>query len=114
MLNIKITKDSIKNHFRYFVWIYVVVILVTGTIFGSIVTMIKNQSPPDQKLITYICGDFIGSSYFYVFLEEMEHDFSDLKVVDCENLAYNAGTINATAHKQKFHWQTFQVNMAML
>lgn len=102
MLKIKFTKDSMKNHFRYFVWVYVIVAFVTGAIFNTIVTMVKNQSPPDRKLSTYICGDFIGSSYFYAFLEEMERDFSELDVVDCENLAYNSGTMLASGQKQKF------------
>lgn len=101
-LNLLLNKSKLQNHFRYFIWIYVVVLVVSGTLFNMALTVINNQSPPEYKLYSYVCGDIIASSYFYVFMEEMEEAFPEMRVVSCENLAYNSSISMAATHKQKF------------
>ena len=102
MLKLRLNKVKLKNHFRYYVWIYAAAMVIAGTLLNMAVTVVKNQSPPQEKLYSYICGDAISLSYFYTFLEEMTDAFPDMKVVSCENLSYNAGGSMAYQYKQKF------------
>lgn len=102
MLKLGLSKTKLKNHFRYFVWIYVVVAVAAGALLNMAVTVAKNQSPPEAKLYSFICGDTISESYFYVFLEEMTDAFPEMTVVSCERLPYNVSGSMAYQYKQKF------------
>lgn len=105
-LKTKITKKSLVNHFKYYVWIYVVAMVLSGTFFSMSVTAINNQAPSEQKLYTYICGDAISIDYFTAFYQEMYdamlEKFPELKVVSCENLSYNATGSMSSTYKDKF------------
>ena len=101
-LKLGLNKAKLKNHFRYFVWVYVVVVVIAGALLNMSVTIAKNQSPPECKLYSYICGDAISASYFYIFLDEMTQAFPDMEVVSCENLSYNASGTMSSQYKQKF------------
>lgn len=102
----KITKKSLANHFKYYVWVYVVAMVLCGTFFSMSVTVINNQAPPENKLFTYICGDAISIDYFTAFYEEMYDamldKFPEMKVVSCENLSYNATGSMSNSYKEKF------------
>lgn len=102
----KITKKSLTNHFKYYVWVYVVAMVLCTTFFGMSVTVINNQAPPESKLFTYICGEAISIDYLTAFYEEldgaMREKFPEMKVISCENLAYNSQSTLASTYKEKF------------
>ena len=99
---IKLTKKSLSDHFKYYIWIYVIAIAISSTFFSMSITMINNQAPPDQKLYSFVCGDAISLDHFQKFHQEMANAFPDLKVVSCENLGYNSGGSMAGTQKEKF------------
>ena len=99
---INLTKKSLSDHFKYYVWVYVAAIVISTSFFNISTTMINNQAPPDQKLYSFVCGDAIAIDYFIDFHEEMTLAFPHLKVVACDNLAYNSMSTMAKEQKQKF------------
>ncbi len=101
-LKLRITGKSLKDHFRYYALAYILAIVFSATFFDTGITMINEKAAPEYKLASYICGDYINASYYYVFLEEMTKAFPDMKVVACENLAYNTNNTMASTYKQKF------------
>ena len=50
-MKIKISKASLKDHFRYYIWAYVGVVLITGMLLNLVVTAINSQAPPDKTLL---------------------------------------------------------------
>jgi len=99
---IKFTKKSLADHFKYYAWIYVAAIVISTSFFNISTTMIRNQAPPDQKLYSFVCGDAIALDYFITFHAEMTQAFPHLKVVACDNLAYNSMSTMAKEQKEKF------------
>ncbi len=101
-LKFRFSKESIKDHFRYYIWIYVAVIVVTGVVFDLITTSIVNQSSEDKKLYACICGDTLAFREYYGFMEDISEAVPGMSIISCENLTYNEGTM-AQTYKQKFY-----------
>lgn len=101
-LKIRLTRKTLKNHFRYYVWAYVVVLLAAGTIFNTVITSIKNQTPASERVFTVICGDFIPDARLQLFWEDIEKAFPDVKLISVENLPFNIVSAMSSTYKQKF------------
>ncbi len=105
-LKIKLTKKSLANHFKYYIWVYVVAMVLSGTFFGMSITAANEQAPPENKLYSYICGDAISIDYFTAFCQDMKNEiteiFPEMKVISCENLPYNTNGTMSNTYKEKF------------
>ncbi|MBP3348726.1 MAG: hypothetical protein J6L92_08225 [Clostridia bacterium] len=98
----RISKKTLADHFKYYVWVYVVALVLSVTFFNMSIDVINGQAPREEQLFSYVCGESISMQYFVIFHEEMTEAFPDMKYVVCENLAYNDGTTQASIYKNKF------------
>ena len=100
-MKIKISKASLKDHFRYYIWAYVGVVLITGMLLNLVVTAINSQAPPDKTLSLYVCGEAVKASSYYQFRTDLEEAFSDMELINTDNMTYK-GANASSAYKQKF------------
>ncbi len=101
-LKIRLTKKSLANHFKYYVWIYAAMMVLATSLFSTTITIANNKSPADKQLHTFVCGEAIALDFFQAFYMEMENAFPEMKVVSCENLAFSSTSLMAGQYKDKF------------
>ncbi len=78
MYRVKISKETIKNHFHYDKWKYIVGIFLSIFTWSLLATVTAPQTPPDKKVDLYLVGGFMMEEPAAEYAETMLVDFPEL------------------------------------
>lgn len=87
MYKVSINKDSLKNHFQYDWWKYIVAVLVTIFLWSFITTVTEPRTPADQMIEMFLVGGYALDESLMEIEEAMLEDFPNLLEVNIDNIA---------------------------
>lgn len=77
MIDLKITKDRLKNHFYYAKWLYVVAILGAVLVFSMVFSVTEPQVPKNLKIDINVIGATLNDAAKGIWQEDILEELSE-------------------------------------
>jgi len=83
---VKVDRDSIKNHFHYYKWKYIIGILVTVFSWNLLTTITAPKTPADKKIDIFLVGGYMLQEQADEYAKAIKADFPELLEVNITNI----------------------------
>jgi len=86
MYRVEVSKETIRNHFHYDKWKYVLGIFLSIFTWSLLATVTAPQTPPEKKVDLYLVGGFMIEEPAAEYAETMLVDFPELWEINFYNI----------------------------
>ncbi len=86
MYRVRVDKETIRNHFHYDKWKYVLGIVLTIFSWSMLATVTKPQTPPEKKVDIYLVGGYMMEDAAKEYGDTVCMDFPGLREVNLFNI----------------------------